>query len=122
MGVQYFYFSGIFFLFCFAEGTLILPLVCLFVCIFPSRKPIADPATVIPLFCKAGVDTHVGAGVVTLAICPSRLDVTVLLAFPSLFLSFSSLWELAWGFFLSVSCFDPGRLAVQFGFFCANQL
>lgn len=70
-------------MFCFAEGTLILPLVCLFVCIFPSRKPIADPATVIPLFCKAEVDTHVGAGVVTLAICPSQLDVTVLLAFPS---------------------------------------
>lgn len=116
------YFSSIFFLFCFAEGTLILPLVCLFACVFPSRQPIADPATVIPLFCKAGVHTHVGAGVVTLAVCPSPLDVTVLLAFPSLFLSFSSLWELAWGVFLLVSCFDPGRLAVQFGFFCANQL
>lgn len=74
-GTTALYFSGIFFLFCFAEGTLILPLVCLFVCIFPSRKPIADPATVIPLFCKAGVDTHVGAGVVTGSLSsPIRCD------------------------------------------------
>lgn len=68
---QHFISAVYFSCFVFAEGTLILPLVCLCLCIFPSRKSIADPATVIPLFCKAGVDTHVGAGVVTLAVCPS---------------------------------------------------